>query len=124
MLYLMFVRLAGWMALRSRSPASKDAGLLVLRQEVVVLQQQHPRPKPSPAMWPSVLPKPATSAPGSPQLAPAATITISQRRQARKAAAPQTLPPSDPPEGVECCLPPVDPALAARSAVSAGAAAT
>jgi hypothetical protein len=113
MLYLMFVRLAGSMALLARSPASKDAELLMLRQEVVVLQRQHPRPKPSPAMRPSVLPQPATPAPGSPRLAPAATITISQRRQASKAAAPQTLPPSDPPEGVECRLPPVDPALAA-----------
>jgi putative transposase len=33
MLYLIFVRLAGWMALLARSAASKDAELLVLRQE-------------------------------------------------------------------------------------------
>jgi len=38
MLYLMFVRLAGWMALLVRSAASKDAELLVLRQEVAVLR--------------------------------------------------------------------------------------
>ncbi|HUK70947.1 MAG TPA: hypothetical protein VLW50_19665, partial [Streptosporangiaceae bacterium] len=45
MLYLIFVRLAGWMALLARSSASKDAGLLVLRQEVAVLRRQNPGPK-------------------------------------------------------------------------------
>jgi hypothetical protein len=42
MLYLIFVRLAGWMALLARSAASKDAELLVLRQEVAVLRRQNP----------------------------------------------------------------------------------
>jgi putative transposase len=45
MLYLMFVRLTGWLALLARSAASQDAELLVLRQEVAVLRRQHPRPK-------------------------------------------------------------------------------
>ena len=45
LLYLMFVRLAAWMALLARSPASKDAELLVLRQEVSVLRRQYPRPR-------------------------------------------------------------------------------
>jgi hypothetical protein len=42
MIYLMFVRLAGWPALLARSAASKDAELLVLRHEVAVLRRQHP----------------------------------------------------------------------------------
>ena len=45
MLYLIFVRLTGWLALLARSSASKDAELLVLRQEVAVLRRQNPRPK-------------------------------------------------------------------------------
>ena len=42
---MIFVRLTGWMALLARDAASKDAGLLVLRQEVAVLRRQNPRPK-------------------------------------------------------------------------------
>jgi putative transposase len=45
MLYLVFIRLAGWMALLARTTASKDAELLVLRHEVAVLRRTHPRPR-------------------------------------------------------------------------------
>jgi putative transposase len=45
LLYLIFVRLCGWLVLFGRSSASKDAEILVLRHEVAVLRRTHPRPQ-------------------------------------------------------------------------------
>ena len=51
-LYLIFVRLTGWMALLARAAASKDAELLVLRQEVAVLRRQNLWVPKTCATWP------------------------------------------------------------------------
>jgi putative transposase len=45
-LYLIFVRLVGWLVLLSHSGASKDAELLVLLHELLVLRRTNLRPRP------------------------------------------------------------------------------
>jgi putative transposase len=46
LLYLIVIRVFGWLALLGRSQASKDAEPMVLRHEVALLRRQVSRPKP------------------------------------------------------------------------------
>ena len=49
LLYLVFCQLITWLGLLTRSQVSKNAEILVLRHEVMVLRRQVARPRPA---WP------------------------------------------------------------------------
>jgi putative transposase len=51
LLYLLTVRVFGWLVLLGRRQASKDAEILVLRHEVMVLRRQVAQPSPDWATW-------------------------------------------------------------------------
>src|SRR5882724_13126027 len=46
LLYLIMIRVFGWLLLLGRGQASKDVEIMVLRHEVTVLRRQVARPKP------------------------------------------------------------------------------
>ena len=45
-LYLLMVRVFGWLVLLARNGTSKEVEILILRHEVAVLRRQVARPKP------------------------------------------------------------------------------
>jgi hypothetical protein len=53
LLYLIMIRVFGWLLLLGRGQASKDAEIIVLRHELAVLRRQVAQPKPDGPTGPS-----------------------------------------------------------------------
>jgi hypothetical protein len=52
LLYLILLRLCGWLALLPRSDNVKDTEILILRHQIAVLQRQVRSPRPTGQSWP------------------------------------------------------------------------
>jgi hypothetical protein len=87
LLYLIFCRMLGWLALLTRTTAAKNAEILVLRHEVAILRRRNPRPR---LPWPDrvllaglirLLPKPLQT---WRLVTPATVLTWHRRLVARK----------------------------------------
>jgi putative transposase len=46
LLYLIMIRVFGWLVLLERGQASKDAEIMILRHEIAALRRQVAQPKP------------------------------------------------------------------------------
>ncbi len=98
LLYLIMIRVFGWLLLLGRSQASKNAEIIVLRHEVTVLRRQVARPKPD---WAdrAVLAASARLLPAVPRahrlVTPATLLAWHRRLTTRKMDVPE---PARPPE--------------------------
>ena len=77
LIYLLMVRVRGWLALLARSDAAKDAEILVLRHEIAVLRPQAVPPGPDqPSPRPSSASSPEARSCGTPRPPQSVTSTL------------------------------------------------